>query len=61
MNTVYDFADSSLDTGLLSQIGNIFASLANDYTGIFGAHESAQSQGVMCARRRRRTRSRRGS
>ena len=46
MNAGDDLADASLDAGLFPEFCDVFSGLANDDTGILGAHESAEGQGV---------------
>ena len=53
MNTRNNFADTSFDACLFSQIGDIFASFSDDDAGVFCANESAESQGVLGRWRRR--------
>lgn len=48
-----DLADASLDTGLVTEIGNIFASLSDDDAGVLGADKSSESEDVLTSRRRR--------
>jgi hypothetical protein len=55
MNTRNNFADTSFDACLFSQIGDIFASFSDDDAGVFCANERAESQGVL-GRWRGRTR-----
>ena len=47
-----DLADTSLHASLITQIGNILASFADDYAGIFGADKCAKSEGVLTGRGR---------
>lgn len=48
-----DLADAGLDAGLVTEIGNIFASLSDDDAGVLGADKSSESEGVLTSRRRR--------
>lgn len=57
MNALHDLAYSGLDSGLVAQLGDILAALADDNTGLFGGHDSAQGQlglGVLLVGSRRR-------
>lgn len=47
MNARDDLANASLDASLLTQIGDVFAGLANDNTSIFCADEGTKSQGIV--------------
>jgi hypothetical protein len=47
MNTWDNLADAGLDASLIPQVGDIFSSLSNDDAGVFGADESAKSEGVV--------------
>ncbi len=40
-----DFADASLDTGLVSQVGDVFTSLSNDDTCVLGAYKGRAGSG----------------
>ncbi len=42
-----DFADTSLDAGLLPEFSDVLACFADDDPSILGAHESTESQGVV--------------
>jgi hypothetical protein len=42
-----DLADTSLYAGLVTEISDIFASLADDDAGIFGADERTQGEGIL--------------
>ena len=44
MDALYDFADSGADASLVTQIGHVLSSLANDYTSLFGRHNGAKGQ-----------------
>lgn len=44
MNALHDLADSSLDSRLIAQLGDILATLADDDTSFFGGYDGAQSQ-----------------
>lgn len=44
VNALYDLADSGLDSSLVAQLGDILATLADNYTGFFGGNDGAQSQ-----------------
>lgn len=48
-----DLADASLDAGLVTEVGNIFASLSDDDAGVLGADKSSESENVLTSRRRR--------
>jgi hypothetical protein len=60
MNTGCDLADTSLHASLITQIGDILATFADDYASIFGANECAKGESVL-TRRRRGTREVRGN
>ena len=51
MDTWDDLADAGLDSSLVAEIGDIFAGLSNNHTGVFGANECAESQDVVSGRR----------
>ena len=42
-----DLADAGLDAGLFAEVGDVFASLADDDAGVFGADEGAEGEDVM--------------
>ena len=42
MDTGNDFTDSSFDTSLVSQIGDVFALFSNDDSGFLGGDERAE-------------------
>ena len=42
-----DLADTGLHTGLIAEIGDVLATFANDYAGIFGANERAEGKSVL--------------
>lgn len=44
VNALHDLADSSLDSSLIAQLGDILATLADDDTSFFGGYDGAQSQ-----------------
>lgn len=46
-----NLADASLDSGLVAKIGDVFAGLADNHTGILGAHERSERQDVVAGRR----------
>ena len=48
-----DFADPSLDTGLLPQLSDVFSGLANDNACIFRADECTEGQGIVTGGRGR--------
>lgn len=57
VNALHDLAYSGLDSSLIAQLGDILATLADNYTGFFGGHDGAQSQlglGVFLISPRRR-------
>lgn len=57
VNALHDLAYSGLDSSLVAQLGDILATLADDHTGFFGGHNSAQSQlglGILLVGPRRR-------
>jgi hypothetical protein len=47
MNTGNDFADASLDTGLVSEIGDILPSFSNDNASVFCRYESTKGERVV--------------
>ena len=47
MHTWDDLTNPCLDAGLLSQVGNVFSTLANDDTSIFGANQGTQREDVV--------------
>lgn len=51
MHTGDDFGHTSFDTGLLPEIGDIFACLADDDTSLFGTDKSAEGEDVVSGRR----------
>ena len=53
VNPGNDFADASLDAGLLPKFCDVFPGLANDNAGILGANERTKSQGIGADRRGR--------
>jgi hypothetical protein len=48
-----DFADPSLDTGLLPQLSDVFSGLANDNACILCADECTKGQGIVTGGRGR--------
>jgi len=46
-----DFADASLDTGLVAKLGNILATFSDDNACVFGADECTKSEEVLGQRR----------
>lgn len=57
VNALHDLAYTGLDSSLVAQLGDVLATLADDNTGFFGRHNSAQSQlslGVLLVGPRRR-------
>ena len=44
MHTLDNLANTSLDAGLISQIGDVLATLANDNTSFFGGNDGSQGQ-----------------
>ena len=52
MDAGSDLANTSLHTGLITQIGDVLATLANDYAGIFGTNKCAKGEGVLTGRGR---------
>jgi len=53
MHTRDDFADASLDAGLVAKLGNIFPTFADDNTCVFGADECTKSEEILGQRRLR--------
>jgi len=51
MYTRDDFADTSLDAGLVTKLGNIFPTFANDDACVFGADECTKSEEILGQRR----------
>ena len=47
MNARGDLADTSLHAGLITQIGDVLATFADDYASIFGANKCAKGEGVL--------------
>ena len=47
-----DLADTGLHARLITQIGDVLASFADDYAGIFGANKCAKGEGVLTGRGR---------
>lgn len=47
MDAWNDFADASLDTGLVAELSNIFAALADDDAGVFCADEGTEGEDVL--------------
>ncbi len=47
VDTGDDLTDTGLDTGLVSQVGDIFASLADDNASVLGANKGAKGQQVV--------------
>jgi hypothetical protein len=45
VDALNDFADSSFDTSLITQICNVLALFSNDDTGFFGGDDRTKSQG----------------
>ena len=55
-----DLADPGLHAGLIAEIGDVLATLTNDYAGILGANKCAKGESVL-TRRGRGTRGVRGT
>lgn len=47
MDARNDLADARFYAGLFAKIGDIFARLANNDTGVLRAHERAEGEGVL--------------
>jgi hypothetical protein len=45
-----DFADASLDTRLVTEVGDIFACFADDDACVFGAHKRAKREVIRTGR-----------
>ena len=45
-----DLANTSLYASLIAQIGDVLATFADDYSGIFGANECTKGEGVLTGR-----------
>ena len=52
MNTRGDLADTSLHTGLITQIGDVLATFTDDYASILGTNKCSKSKGVLTGRGR---------
>jgi hypothetical protein len=44
MDALDNFADTGLDTSLVTEVGHILAALANDYTSFLGRNNGPQSE-----------------
>lgn len=44
MDALDDLAHTSLDASLVTQVGNVLATLTNDHAGLLGRHDSSQGQ-----------------
>jgi len=53
MDARNDLTDARLYAGLFTKIGDIFARLANNDTGVLRAHERAKGESVLSRWRRR--------
>lgn len=51
VNARDDFADASFDTGLLTEVSNIFAALSDDDAGILCADKGAEGECFLGRRR----------
>ena len=47
-----DLADTGLHARLITQIGDVLASFADDHAGIFGADKCAKGEGALTGRGR---------